>query len=150
MANVLGYHSKYFLAQAYWHLGSTQYKSAEDAGRGMNKAVAFMTVCVQKFTEAKSFAEACGGPYLANFTNKFQEAQNLLAKATDDNKKIYYEPRVPIEELPSVDPQNFATLTPMTEEINARPDIDEKLRHVVPPAVRALQDELKNILQTIV
>ena len=70
-ANVLGYHSKYFLAQSYWHLGSAQYKSAEDAGRGMNKAVAYLTVCVQKFTEAKPFAEQCGGPYLNNFNGKF-------------------------------------------------------------------------------
>ena len=38
----------------------------------------------------------------------------------------------------------------MNDEINARPDIDEKLRHVVPPAVRVLQDELKNMLQQIV
>ena len=38
----------------------------------------------------------------------------------------------------------------MTEEINAPPEIDNKLRHVVPPAVRALQDELKNILQQII
>ena len=38
----------------------------------------------------------------------------------------------------------------MADEINARPDIDDKLRHVVPPAVRVLVDELKNILQQIV
>ena len=137
-ANVMGYHAKYFMAQAYWHLGSTQYKAAEDAGKGMNKAVAYLTVCVQRFTEAKPFAEACGGPYLANFTTKFAEGQRMLAKATDDNKKIYYEPRVPIEELPPVDPQNFVSMTSMSDEINARPDIDDKLRHVVPPAVRAL------------
>ena len=70
----------------------------------------------------------------------------MLDKATDDNKKIYYEPRVPIEELPPVDPQNFVSITSMADEINGRSEIDEKLRHVVPPAVRALQDELKNIL----
>ena len=143
---MLGYHAKYFLAQSYWHLGATQYKKAEDEGRGMNKAMAYLTVCVQKFTEAKPFAEACGGGYLSNFTGKFTEAQRMLDKATDDNKKIYYEPRVPIEELPPVDPQNFVSITSMADEINGRSEIDEKLRHVVPPAVRALQDELKNIL----
>jgi len=104
----------------------------------MNKAVAYLTVCVQKFTDAKPFAEACGGPYLANFTAKFAEGQRMLAKATDDNKKIYYEPRIAIEDLPTVDPQNFASMTSMQDEINAKPELDEKLRHVVPPAVRAL------------
>lgn len=38
----------------------------------------------------------------------------------------------------------------MTEIINQAPDLDEKLRHIVPPAVRVLQDELKNQLQTII
>jgi len=37
----------------------------------MNKAVAYLTVCVEKFTEAKGYAEACGGAYLSNFTTKF-------------------------------------------------------------------------------
>lgn len=38
----------------------------------------------------------------------------------------------------------------MNDEINQRPEIDDKLRHIIPPAVRALQDELKNMLQGIV
>ncbi len=74
----------------------------------------------------------------------------MLAKAIDDNKKIYYEPSIPTNELPKPDPQNFVNLTPMNDEINQRPEVDEKLRHIVPPAVRALQDELKNMLQGIV
>ena len=61
-----------------------------------------------------------------------------MAKAVDDNKKIYYEPKIELSDMPSLDPQNFVNLTPMTDEINAKPDLDEKLRHIVPPAVRAL------------
>ena len=38
----------------------------------------------------------------------------------------------------------------MNEEINVPPELDEKLRHIVPPAVRVLQDELKNVLQQII
>ena len=38
----------------------------------------------------------------------------------------------------------------MSEEINKAPELDAKLRHIVPPAVRALQDELKTCLQTII
>lgn len=52
--------------------------------------------------------------------------------------------------MPPLDPQNFVNLIPMTDEINAKPDLDDKLRHIVPPAVRVLQDELKNILQGVI
>jgi len=41
----------------------------------MNLAVAYLTLCNEKFTDAKPFAEACGGAYLQNFSAKFQEAQ---------------------------------------------------------------------------
>mmetsp|Transcript_10576 Transcript_10576/g.13081 ORF Transcript_10576/g.13081 Transcript_10576/m.13081 type:complete len:85 (+) Transcript_10576:882-1136(+) len=84
----------------------------------MNLAVAYLTVCVEKFTDAKGYAEACGGAYLANFTGKFQEAQAMLAKAIDDNKKIYYEKNIPTSELPKLDPQNFVNLIPMSDELN--------------------------------
>ena len=48
------------------------------------------------------------------------------------------------------DPQNFVNLLQMNDEINQKPPLDEKLRHIVPPAVRAMQDELKVILQQII
>jgi len=53
MANVLGYHSRYFGAMAYWQLGSTQFEKAGTEGRGMNLAVAYLTLCVEKFTDAR-------------------------------------------------------------------------------------------------
>ena len=70
----------------------------------------------------------------------------MLAKSTQENKSIYYERAVPFEDLPKPDPQNFATMTDMSAELNQTPELDEKLRHIVPPAVRVLQDELKVIL----
>ena len=73
-ANVLGYHSKYFSAMAYWSLGKKQFEDAGSQGRGMNLAVAYLTVCVEKFTEARRYAEACGGNYMSNFSNKYAEA----------------------------------------------------------------------------
>ena len=74
----------------------------------------------------------------------------MLARAIEDNKKIYYEPNIPTSEMPKLDPQNFVNLMPMNEEINMRPEIDDKSRHIIPPAVRALQDELKTMLQGII
>ena len=40
----------------------------------MNTAIAYLTLAVEKFTEAKPFAEQVGGPYKANFDVKFAAA----------------------------------------------------------------------------
>ena len=116
----------------------------------MALAIANLTVCVEKFNESKPYCDALGGAYQSNFQTKFAEAQQLLAKAIDENKKIYYEHNIPTSELAKPDPQNFVNLLQMNDEINVPPELDEKLRHIVPPAVRVLQDELKNVLQQII
>lgn len=149
-ANVLAYHAKYFNAQAYWQLGNTQYNAASTQGKGMNKAVAFLTLSVEEYNAAKPFVDALGGGYKSNYDTKFAEARDLLAKAIDENKKIYYEPNIPTGEVEKPDPQNFVNLLAMSDQINASNPLDEKLRHIVPPAVRAMQDELKTMLQQII
>lgn len=116
-ANVLGYHAHYFKALAYWHLGSSQYQKADDEGKGMNKAVTYLQVCTALFAEARGYAQACGGAYLANFEAKSAAAQQLLTKAVNDNKQIYREPRIEAADLPTVDAQNFVKLEPMTETL---------------------------------
>lgn len=115
----------------------------------MNQAIAYLTLAVEKYTEAKPFAEACGGPYKTNFDAKMNAAQALLAKSIQENKTIYYESQIPTSELPKPDPQNFVNLQTQADEINARASIEDKLCHLVPPQVRALQDELKQQLSGI-
>ena len=41
----------------------------------MALAIANLTVCVEKFNEAKPFADMLGGGYQSNFTTKAAEAQ---------------------------------------------------------------------------
>jgi len=41
-------------------------------------------------------------------------------------------------------------LVSVADEINQPPELDNKLRHLVPPAVRAMQDELKQVLSQII
>lgn len=147
---MLAYHSKYFNAQAWWQLGSAQYATASTQGKGMNKAVAFLTISVEEYTAADPFASALGGGYKSNFEGKAAEARALLAKAIDENKKIYYESNIPTAEVEKPDPQNFVNLLSMSEQVNMTNPLDEKLRHIVPPAVRAMQDELKTELQQII
>jgi len=69
----------------------------------------------------------------------------LTEKAIKDNKSVYYEKVVDANEINAPDLQNFVKLN-MVKDLNEACDLDERLRHLVPPQVRALIDELKNIL----
>ena len=41
----------------------------------MAMAIANLTVCVEKFNESKSYADALGGAYQSNYNTKAAEAQ---------------------------------------------------------------------------
>jgi len=71
----------------------------------------------------------------------------LAGKAENENKTIYYEGNIDPSECAKPDPQNFVNLSSVAEELNKTPELDNKFRHLVPPAVRQMQDELKNVLQ---
>lgn len=63
-----------------------------------------------------------------------------------ENKSIYYDAELPASECPKPDPNNFVKMVPIAALINELPAIDNQFRHLVPPAVRQMQDELKTIL----
>ncbi len=49
--------------------------------------------------------------------------------------------------VPKPDPKNFVKMVPALAAVEEGHHIEEKLRHLVPPQVRAMQEELRNILQ---
>jgi hypothetical protein len=46
--------------------------------------------------------------------------------------------------------QNFVKLEPAVDNFQAKLAIEEKLRHIVPPAVRVMQVEIKTKLQEVI
>ena len=104
----------------------------------MGIAESYGKITLEKFEEARPFVNILGGAYKANFDKKLAEATELAKKAENDNKKIYYEGAVPASECPKPDPQNFVNLTSIAEEMNATPEMDNKLRHLIPPAVKEM------------
>jgi hypothetical protein len=83
--------------------------------------------------------------------NKSKEINALLGKASDDNKTVYYEKEPGAKELPPLDPKNFVKLPDVKAELTKTPELDGKLRHLVPPQVRAdvqmLTQQLNQVLQ---
>jgi len=116
----------------------------------MGKAVTLCKVTVAKFEEAKPFALTLGGVYKAGFDKAYAEAVGMRDKAMNENKSVYYDPETPVAEITVPDAQNFVSCANMAEEIGGSTHLDESLRHLVPPAVKQMQDELGKILQQIV
>jgi hypothetical protein len=149
-ANILGYHSKYYSAMAYLQLAEGQVAFVNDKAKECGKAVAMLRVTVAKFDEAKPFVNTLGGAYKVNFDKTYGETVANLQRMTQENKTVYYDSEPSLEDLPKPDPQNFVKMVSMAEVINSLPPLDNQLRHLVPPAVRAMGEELKTMLQLIV
>lgn len=70
----------------------------------------------------------------------------IKEKAINENKTIYFEKEVPEAQIPKPDLQNFVKLDAVLEDLNAKLSMEDKLRYIVPPAVRVMNEELKSVL----
>jgi len=131
-------------------MADAQMKFVEEKSKGMGKAVTLCKVTVAKFEEAKPYALTIGGVYKAGFEKAYSDAVSMCNKAIQENKTIYYDPETPIDEIIKPDAQNFVSPASIADQINTPTHLDEGLRHLVPPAVKQMQDELGKILQQIV
>jgi len=138
-ANILGYHAKYFSALAYWQLAQHKYTTATKAAKGMGQAVGYLNRAVAEFNACKVYVTPIGGTYQQNWEKKLQEASELCAKAQKENNSVYYELAVKAESIEVPNPKNYVKLVDCSAELNAVPELDNHLRHLVPPAVRAMQ-----------
>lgn len=148
-ANVLKYHSLYFEAMAYYTLLDMGYKEANNKAKGMGRVAGLGKVTLSKFEACKQIVTSLGGAYAQNYNAKLKIAIELTEKAIKDNKSVYYEKVADAAEINAPDLQNFVKLN-MVKDLNEKVDLDERLRHLVPPQVRTLIDELKNILQNVI
>ena len=116
----------------------------------MGHAAGYFKAAISKFDNAQKVVFGIPANYQENFKNKYEEACKARDKAITENKNIYFERETPENQIPKPDMQNFVKLEALVEDLNGKLPIEDKLRHIVPPAVRALQEELKNLLQDIV
>lgn len=93
---------------------------------------------------------ALGGQYKTNFDKAAGEAISLRDKMIQENKTVYYESETPLDECPKPDPTNFVKTIDVKATLDAASPLDQHFRHLIPPAVRQMQDELKNMLQAII
>jgi hypothetical protein len=110
----------------------------------MGLAVSYFKACIGILDQAKQVVLLIPSNYQDNYNSKYADIVKFLEKANKDNKSIYFERETPIDKLPILDSQNFVRLEPALDNIQEKLPIEDKLRHIVPPEVRAMQTELKN------
>jgi len=143
------YHCYYFEGMSYLVTAQDLYTTADSAGKGMNMAAATFRVTLNNFEKARKIVSTIPSNYMENFNNKISEVSKMKTKSEEDNKKIYFEKDIPDGQVPKPDQQNFVKLESVEDQFEIKHPIGEKLRHIVPPAVRAMQEELRNLLQTV-
>ncbi len=134
--NVLGYHAKYYMALAYYQLAEAQVAFTNEKAKECGKSAAMLKIAVAKFEEAKPFVTMLGGAYKANFDKTFGEAVALRDQMIKENKTVYYESEPNPDDCPKPDPKNYVKTVSLADVLNVLSPLDEKLRHLVPPAVR--------------
>lgn len=115
----------------------------------MGKAVSYFKMTSQIFEKAKSVVFLCPSNYQENFNVKFGDLVKIRDKAINENKTIYFEKEIPLDQLPKPDLQNFVKLEAVLGEISEKLQMEDKFRYIVPPAVRIMNEELKQALQEL-
>ena len=143
-SNIQNYHHYYFKAMSYMVLGIDVQKQVAETGKGMGLAISYLRYSLGILDEAKSVVTMIPSNYQENFNKKYEDIQANLNKAVNQNKSIYFEPEA--KSFPSVDIQNFVKLDSVLDLVQQRVPFEDKLRHLVPPEVRVMQNELKTQL----
>ena len=125
-------------------IAQESYKKVEETASGMGLAVSYFKACLAILDQAKQVVLQIPSNYQDNYNNKHADITKFMEKANKENKSIYFERETPVEQIPKLDSQNFVKLEPALDNINAKLPIEDKLRHIVPPEVRAMQNELRN------
>ena len=109
----------------------------------MGRAVGYFKKTSVEFERAKAVVALVPSNYQDNFNNKYADVVKLRDKAINENKTIYFEKELPLEQVTAPAAQNFVKLEAVMDNLQGKLAIEDKLRHIVPPQVRAMQVEIK-------
>lgn len=135
---------------AYFVLAQEEFKITSEKSAGMGKTVSYFKKTAAEFERAKPVVMTIPSNYQDNFNTKYADVCKLRDKAINENKTIYFDREIPLEQIPKPDLQNFVKLEPVLGDLQGKLAIEEKLRHIVPPQVRVMQIELKTKLQEVI
>lgn len=79
----------------------------DEKAKECGKTVTMLKIACAKFEKARPFVNILGGQYKTNFEKTLGEACALRDQMVKENKTVYYESEMPLEEAPQPDPTNY-------------------------------------------
>ena len=113
-----------------------------------------MGIAAGTCTQAAKLFEGIGGlvngipsEYGDNYSKKYANAKQMATTSTEKAKNVFFEKIPPHSEIPIPDTKNFVKFDESCKEpLTHIPILNETLRHVIPPEVRSMQNELKQFI----
>jgi hypothetical protein len=99
----------------------------------MGKVVGYFKKTAAEFERAKPIVALIPSSYQDNFNTKYADVVKLRDKAINENKTIYFEKELSIDQVVAPAAQNFVKLEAVMENLQGKLAIEDKLRHIVPP-----------------
>lgn len=91
------------------------------------------------------------GSYHGNYNNKLKQSGDMFKLSAEKAKSVFFEKIPEFSSIKMPDQKNFVKFdSSCGDDLNKIPLINETLRHVVPPEVRRMQEELKKHLQFLI
>lgn len=138
------YHAKYYMAMAYQQLALAQVAITDEESKQCAKSIVMLRQTLEKCDEAKPLLQGVDGPqYRQAFDKMYQDTSKILERMVNENKTLYYELESQVEDTPKPDPQNFVKPISVANLLSQASPLDAHLRHLVPPQVREMQNELQ-------
>jgi hypothetical protein len=86
---------------AYFVVAQDEFKTANEKSQGMGKAVGYFKKTAAEFERAKSVVGLIPSNYQENFNTKYADVVKLRDKAINENKTIYFEKELAIDQVPA-------------------------------------------------
>jgi hypothetical protein len=102
---------------AYFVVAQEEFKTVNETAQGMGKVVGLFKCTAAIFDKAKQVVLTVPSNYQDNFNNKYAEICKLRDKAIQENKTIYFDREVPMDQIPKPDCQNFVKMEPVLDNI---------------------------------
>eukprot|EP00347_Sterkiella_histriomuscorum_P012850 403366986 len=136
------YHTGYFKAIAHLILGSDELKQVASQGQGMAKAIGNLSKAIFYFEQVKQIVATLPNAYLDNFNSKLNEAIQLRDQAIQQNRTIYFEQDIPLDQIPAIEGHNLVQPENMQSILDTPAKINEKLKNLISPQIKMEVDTL--------
>lgn len=147
-AGILEYHSKYFEASAWLVLGINRFTVAKDKGSNMGEAAGTIQHAYNLFNSMGPIINTIPNDYSDNYKKKLANAQQMMQKSQELAKTVFFEKIPEFKSIQIPDSKNFVKFDDSCKaDLEQVPIMNETLRHIIPPEVRAMQSELKTHIQ---